>query len=437
MALLQLPKQLHPDFANPTTKPVGNAEFLASPIRPKYYWDFSDVDRVVDLANGPGSTEVTIQSGAPESVILQQGRAVRFDDAINDRMASGTINHGIGTGDWTVLVHFIKRPSADSFDGLLSNGDFSPAWMYTVTNGPWGMFDGATKNANSTLVDGNEYVLCSRRIGTSVNFFLNGKADGTATSSANCADNIIRFANASASASRDTSVDMFWVAIYDKALSDAEIEYIYRNRGTWAYEPEVPAFYYVPDAAGGAFTLTADSGSYTYTGTANDLRLDALLGADSGSYSYSGTDVDLITGYSLQADAGSYIYTGTDAALTLASAGNFTLSADTGAYTYSGTDIALEASFKLDASSGAYTYSGTDATLSFGYAVSADSGTYTYTGTDIGFSLTIKLSADSGAYTYTGPNAILRASGQVWTTQADAVTTWTEQSDSSTIWNIQ
>lgn len=98
MALLPLPKQLHPDFANPTTKPVGNAEFLASPIRPKYYWDFSDVDRVVDLANGPGSTAVTIQSGAPESVILQQGRAVRFDDTINDRMVSGTINHGIGTG---------------------------------------------------------------------------------------------------------------------------------------------------------------------------------------------------------------------------------------------------------------------------------------------------------------------------------------------------
>jgi hypothetical protein len=190
-------------------------------------------------------------------------------------------------------------------------------------------------------------------------------------------------------------------------------------------------------AAGGAFTLTADSGTYAVSGTANSLLLDALFGADSGSYTYTGTAADLNFGYVLSADSGSYTYTGTAANLVFEAPGDFTLAADSGAYTYTGTDASLTAAFTVSADSGSYTYTGAAADLVHGYTLTADSGVYTYSGTNAAFSLTTTLTAESGAYTYSGSNVILKASGQVWTIQSDAITTWSEQSDSSTIWNIQ
>ena len=235
------------------------------------------------------------------------------------------------------------------------------------------------------------------------------------------------------------------------------------------------------ESASGAYTLTADSGSYTVSGTDASLLLSALLGANSGSYTYSGTDIGLNFGFvlaadagayaysgtnaalnggfriagdsgsysysgtaaalefgaSLAADSGSYTYTGTDATLTFASAGSYTLSADAGAYAYSGTNAALTADFSLAGDSGSYSYSGTNATLNRGYPLVAESGAYTYTGTNAAFSITATLSAESGVYTYSGSNVILQASGQVWTVQADEVTTWTARSDSSTTWTDQ
>lgn len=250
MPFLQLPKELLTDFANPATKPIFKQKLINGRLRPKYFWSFDNNYNVRELADGPGDGNATVQNGSPSSVILPQGRAVRSLDTNDDRMVSGTISHGIGTGNYTVLAHFIKRSSAGSFDGLVSNGNFNPAWMYTTTTGPWGMYDGGTKNANTTLIDGNEYVLCNRRSGTTaVDFFLNGLADGSTTSTINATDDFIRFFSASAAADRDTSVDLFWVAIYDKALSDSEIKYIYDNRGTWAYEPACPIIYKAPDGA--------------------------------------------------------------------------------------------------------------------------------------------------------------------------------------------
>lgn len=191
------------------------------------------------------------------------------------------------------------------------------------------------------------------------------------------------------------------------------------------------------DIASGAFTLAADSGSYSVTGTAADLLLGAEVSADSGSYTYSGTDADLNRGYALAADSGAYAYSGTDATLTFSPAGDFTLIADSGTYTYTGTNAGLEAAFVIPSDSGAYTYTGTDAGLNRGFSLVADSGTYSYTGSDADFSVTVTLEAEAGTYTYTGTGVILKASGQVWTIQADAVTTWTEQADSNTTWTIQ
>jgi hypothetical protein len=155
------------------------------------------------------------------------------------------------------------------------------------------------------------------------------------------------------------------------------------------------------------FSLSADSGSYTYSGTAAGLTKSALLTADSGAYSYNGTNAGVLFGASLAADSGAYAYTGTAATLTFASAGNFTLVGESGAYSYSGTIAALTADRVLVGLSGGYAYSGTAAALSKGFSLAADSGAYSYLGTNIDFSNNAVLNALSGNYVYNGTNVSL------------------------------
>ena len=162
-----------------------------------------------------------------------------------------------------------------------------------------------------------------------------------------------------------------------------------------------------PSSASSGYTLAADSGSYTLTGTAASLIVGRKLAADSGSYSLSGTAAAFKRGYALTADSGSYTLSGTTVSLT---AGR-KLAADSGSYTLTGTDVTLNyspaGSYNLTAESGTYTLTGTAATLKVSRKLTADSGAYPLTGTDVTLSKGVKLTADSGSYTLTGSNVSL------------------------------
>lgn len=188
-----------------------------------------------------------------------------------------------------------------------------------------------------------------------------------------------------------------------------------------------------PSSASSGYTLAADSGSYTLTGTAASLIVGRKLAADSGSYSLSGTaaafkrgyaltadsgsytlsgtTVSLTAGRKLAADSGSYTLTGTDVTLNYSPAGSYNLTAESGTYTLTGTAATLKVSRKLTADSGAYPLTGTDVTLSKGVKLTADSGSYTLSGSNVAFSRTYVLTAESGAYTLTGTSAGLTWSG--------------------------
>ena len=210
----------------------------------------------------------------------------------------------------------------------------------------------------------------------------------------------------------------------------------------------------------GSFTLTANSGTYTYTGTANELLKGSVLPAVSGSYTYTGTAASLIAGAQLAADSGTYAYTGTAAVLvadrlltadsgaytytgtaatlTFTPAGVFTLTADSGSYSYTGTAAQLLLGSVIQTDAGTYVYTGTSADLRVGFTLAANSGTYSYTGTNVTLSQTRILTAISGAYSYTGSNVVLNFSGgSIWTEQSDSVTSWADQADSVTTWTPQ
>ena len=97
-----------------------------------------------------------------------------------------------------------------------------------------------------------------------------------------------------------------------------------------------------------AYTLSGDTGSYSYSGGASTLKANRKLSGATGSYSYSGGDATLTysgstsTNYTLSGVTGSYSYSGSDATLTYTSiAQHLTLIADTGAYSYQGSSAEL------------------------------------------------------------------------------------------------
>jgi len=82
---------------------------------------------------------------------------------------------------------------------------------------------------------------------------------------------------------------------------------------TWNDPPTIGANEVVSGGTG--YTLTADAGSYTITGSDASLLFDRSLSAESGSFSITGSDASLLLDRSLSAEQGSYSITGSDATL--------------------------------------------------------------------------------------------------------------------------
>lgn len=194
------------------------------------------------------------------------------------------------------------------------------------------------------------------------------------------------------------------------------------NGGTYSVVPSVTV------ASGGAFTLTADSGSYTLSGQAAGLVHNRVLTADPGSYTLAGQDAVLSRGRVLTADAGSYTLTGQAAALRadrvlVCAAGNYTLAgqaagltagrallADSGSYALAGQDAVLAQGRALIADAGSYTLTGQTAALRADWVLDCEAGSYTLAGQDVGLVSGRVLVVDSGAYVLSGQVAGLRAS---------------------------
>lgn len=158
--------------------------------------------------------------------------------------------------------------------------------------------------------------------------------------------------------------------------------------------------YSIKGASAGGVSITAESGTYTYTGSSAGLLATRILQANSGSYNYTGTDINLLRGFTLSANSGSYAYSGANVDLIFTPVGSFTLTADTGTYSYSGTDI----------------------NFSRNHVIIASSGTYTYSGSDISIILPGQIWTDK-------PNV-----STSWLNQASVVTNWSDKTTVTTIW---
>jgi hypothetical protein len=164
-------------------------------------------------------------------------------------------------------------------------------------------------------------------------------------------------------------------------------------------------------AAVTAYSLSAESGSFSVTGTAATLRASRRLTADASSFAVSGTAAGLRADRKLSAAAGSYAVTGTDATLTHQS--GFTLLADSGSFSVTGTAAALTAQRRLNAEAGAFSVTGTAAGLQSGRRLTAESGAYALAGEAASLLAQRRLIAAAGSYALTGLDAGLRAARQL------------------------
>jgi len=151
------------------------------------------------------------------------------------------------------------------------------------------------------------------------------------------------------------------------------------------------------------FTMAAAAGSFTLSGTAADLLHDHTLDAAAGSYTLSGTAAGLLHAHLLDAAAGSFVLSGTAATLLQKQI----LTASGGTFTLSGTAADLLHDQILDAAGGTFTLTGTAADLLRGYAIDAGSGTFTLTGTAADLLHHRVFPVGSGAFVLTGFDATL------------------------------
>jgi hypothetical protein len=136
------------------------------------------------------------------------------------------------------------------------------------------------------------------------------------------------------------------------------------------------AHVHVQSLDGGAFTIEADPGAYTLTGSAALLEADRLLSVDPGTYDLIGTAADLLAGYRLSADPGSYTLTGSAAELIYTQPGAFTIAADPGTYALTGSPATLTKASTLAAEPGVYSLTGAAALFPLTRVLLAESGVY-------------------------------------------------------------
>lgn len=186
----------------------------------------------------------------------------------------------------------------------------------------------------------------------------------------------------------------------------------------YSVEPSNAAQLSIDYTAGGtAYSLTANSGSFTLTGQTAALKAARNVSAASGSFALTGQAATLKRGYPLSAAAGSFTLTGQTATLKATR----TLTASSGAFTLTGQDAGLARGLKVAAGAGSYSLTGQAATLVATRALAAASGSYTLTGQAAALVATRALSADSGAFVLTGQDATLIYGGSVgYTLEADA-----------------
>lgn len=154
---------------------------------------------------------------------------------------------------------------------------------------------------------------------------------------------------------------------------------------------------------GGPYTITADAGSFTFTGQAATLKVGRKIAANTGSLTFAGQAANFSKGFALTAAAGSFAFTGQASGLIVARK----IAADAASFTPSGSAAMLLLGRTMTSVAGTFSLSGGAAGLLVGRKVEASGGSFTLAGGSAAILLGRKFAADSGSFTLAGDDATL------------------------------
>lgn len=413
---------------------------LVGSSRPVLLWTANDATLGMDRYGSWAAGTAPVASSAPV------GRALSFTGNTTNALTRAGVSTAAQTKFWFAAL-FRWRTGAlggGNFPQLLGTSTANNGWRVgtTYTSGStltFGIVKGGVGNLSTvTLNDGEWYMAVgSNREDTGEHYcialplaggdMLRTATSSTATSGAGNGTAGIGIAR--------TDFAGAWAG--DISFAAAGFEFLpeaFARQWLNAPRPTIKSRrIWTPGAAGGAYTLTADSGSYTLTGQAAGLLAGRVLAAAQGSYALTGQsvallkgntlaaaqgsyaltgqDVALLRGLLLSAAQGSYALSGQDATLTYTPLGAFSLTADQGSYTLTGQSVSLLWGPVLAAGQGSYTLNGQDATLTYtpvgAYILTAGQGSYALTGQDVLLQWGHVLAAAQGSYTLTGQAATL------------------------------
>ncbi len=159
--------------------------------------------------------------------------------------------------------------------------------------------------------------------------------------------------------------------------------------------------------AGAGQKITAEEGTFTWSGQDADLQYSSILTAEAGNYAFSGQDAGLSRGFVLDAETGAYSWTGFDADLSRTTV--ITLTAEEGTFSFTGQDANLEYNRLTFAEQGNFSFAGESADLAYGRRLGAETGTFSFVGENASLRTAEGIMADTGFFAWSGEDATLRA----------------------------
>lgn len=392
---------------------------------------------LIDYSNRNNHGTLTNMDPATDWITSGGGWALDFDGTDDFVLVSSNFsitNFPFSFGGWVRVGNLAPTKAIFSFCQYVPSSD--QYCTLETRSSQWSIVSRAGSFANAaagTPVVGEwAHVFGVFESTTSKKLYVNSENIASLTSSLSMPSGIDRFVigklrNDSADPHNGQLDD---IRFYNRALTDAEIRLLATRRGI-AYERKPRMWAVKAPAASGAFTLTANTGTFNEigqdallekgfvvtgeVGAFNETGQDALLEkgflvvSDVGAFNESGQAANLLKGYRIACDAGTFSLSGQDATLTKTSANS--LAADAASFALVGQDATLRVARLLSGDATSFVFTGQDASLSKGRTLTAEAGSYNEAGQDALLMRAARLAIDAASFTFTGQNAQLTFAG--------------------------
>lgn len=187
----------------------------------------SDTDPVATWADSSGNARNGTQATGGKQPTYKANQvnglpSVLFDQ-VNDQLATASVSHGIGTGDFTFFCVSRLANTAPNYRAVAGNDAFSPAFYYHGTKP--NLYWGSDHIYSTVLANSTWYLFVFVRSGSDINLWVNGIQDATtATISTSMSDAAWIIGDESIAGGSSFGGDIAEQGLYNIALDSTQRE---------------------------------------------------------------------------------------------------------------------------------------------------------------------------------------------------------------------